>query len=111
MKIDERKTARAAYKERKTVAGIFAVRCAASGQIWVGQAPDLATIQNRLWFILRHGSSPHRSLQSAWTAYGPDSLAFEEVERLAEEDVPYLRQAALKERLAYWRDELGAERL
>jgi hypothetical protein len=38
----DRKAAIAAYKERKTVAGIYVIRCAASGGAWVGQAPNLA---------------------------------------------------------------------
>ena len=33
----DRKAAIAAYKERKTIAGVFVVRCAASGEAWVGQ--------------------------------------------------------------------------
>ena len=48
MKGEDRKRAVAAYKERKVEAGIYVVRCLASGQVWVGSAPDLSTIQNRL---------------------------------------------------------------
>jgi hypothetical protein len=104
-----RKAAIAAYKERKSVAGIFAIRCKASSEAWVGQTPDLAKIQNRIWFTLRQGSHPCRSLQAAWTAHGPDSLTFEACERLEEEDIPYIRDALLKERALHWRKELGAE--
>jgi hypothetical protein len=108
MKSDDRKAARSAYKERKTIAGIYAVRCGLSGQIWVGQAPNLDTVQNRLWFTLRSGNNPHGSLQSAWTAHGAESFAFEPLERLQDEELSYVREAALKERLAYWRAKLGA---
>lgn len=104
-----RKAAIAAYKERKAISGIFAIRCKASLEAWVGQTPDLAKIQNRIWFTLRQASHPCRSLQAAWTAHGPDSFAFEECERLEEEDVRYIRDALLKERLLHWRKELGAE--
>ncbi len=55
MKTEDKKAARAAYKERKQVAGIFAIRCAPSGEVWVGQTLTLLTIQNRLWFMLTHG--------------------------------------------------------
>ena len=44
----DRKAATLAYKERKAVAGIYAVRCRASGQAWVGQTADLEKIENRL---------------------------------------------------------------
>ena len=104
---EQRKAALAAYKERKVVAGIYAVRCKATGQRWLGSAPNIATIQNRIWFGLRLGTSPHRDLQAAWQAHGPD-FVFEEVELLAEEDDPYFRDRMLKDRLAHWCEALGA---
>jgi hypothetical protein len=104
-----RKAAIAAYKERKSVAGIFAIRCTATAEVWIGQTPDLEKIQNRIWFTLRQGGHPCRSLQAAWTAHGPDSFTFEACERLEEEEVPYVRAALLKERALHWRTELGAE--
>lgn len=108
MDAGERRAAVARYKERKTVAGIYAVLCQATGQHWAGHAPDLSTIRNRLWFTLRHGSSPHHSLQAAWDAHGAESFAFEEVERL-EEAVPNLRGRMLQERLRHWCAASGAE--
>jgi hypothetical protein len=63
----DRKAIVAAYKERKVVSGIYAVRCPAAGLCWVGQAPDLSTIWRRLSFTLRYGSHPNRALQSAWS--------------------------------------------
>ena len=108
MSID-RKAAITAYKERKTIAGVYAVRCAASGQAWVGQAPNLETIQNRIWFSLRQGSHTCRSLQAAWTTHGEAGLTFAECERLEDEESAYVRNALLKERLLRWRAELKAE--
>ncbi|QQN65873.1 GIY-YIG nuclease family protein [Bradyrhizobium diazoefficiens] len=109
MSID-RKAAIAAYKERKTTAGIYVVRCAASGEIWVGQAPNLETIQNRIWFTLRQGSHPCLSLQAAWDAHGEaGGLTFAECERLEDEESAYVRNTLLKERVAHWRAELKAE--
>ena len=108
MSID-RKAAIAAYKERKTIAGIFVVRCAASGETWVGQASNLETIQNRTWFTLRQGSHPCRSLQAAWNAHGEAGLTFGECERLEDEETAYVRNALLKERCLHWQAELKAE--
>lgn len=105
----DRKAAIAAYKERKTIAGIFAIRCKASSHVWVGQTPNLDKIQNRIWFTLRQGSHTCRTLQAAWTTHGPDSLTFEECERLDDEETAYIRDALLKERTLHWRKELGAE--
>jgi hypothetical protein len=105
----DRKAAIAAYKERKTIAGVFVIRCNATSETWVGQAQNLEKIQNRIWFSLRQGSHTCRSLQAAWKTHGPDSLTFAECERLEEEETPYIRDALLKERMLHWRSELGAE--
>ncbi|MGB8841057.1 MAG: GIY-YIG nuclease family protein [Aliidongia sp.] len=108
MNTEDRKAAIVAYKERKTVSGIYAVRCAASGQVWVGQAPNIGTIQTRIWFGLRHRSSPNRDLQDAWNSHGADSIVFEELERLDEEELTYIRSALLRDRAAHWRATLAA---
>lgn len=108
MTIQDRKAAVEAYRERKVRAGIYAVRCGPSGQAWVGRAPDLSTIQNRIWFALRHGGSPHRTLQAAWREQGPDAFAFEILEELEPEESRYLRDRALKERAGYWSEKLQA---
>ena len=105
----QRKAAIAAYKERKTISGIYVIRCKATAEQWVGLAPNVEKIQNRIWFSLRQGSHTCRSLQAAWTTHGPDSLTFEECERLEDEETPYIRDALLKERALYWRSQLGAE--
>ena len=108
MNMEDKKAAIAAYKERKIVAGIYAVRCVASGQVWVGQSPNLDTILNRIWFGLRHGNSSNRDLQSAWNTHGGDSITFEELERFKEEELTYTRSALLRDRAAYWRLKLDA---
>lgn len=108
MSID-RKAAIAAYKERKTVAGIYVIRCPASGEVWVGRAPNLEKVQNRIWFSLRQGGHTCRSLQAAWNAHGDGGLTFGECERLEDEETDYVRNALLKERMLHWRTVHGAE--
>ena len=109
MKNEDKKAAVAAYKERKTAAGVYAVRCAATGQRWVGTALDLGAIWNRLSFTLRQGGSRHGTLQASWREHGAEAFAFEEVERVDEEALAYIRDRVLKDRLAYWRAKLDAE--
>jgi hypothetical protein len=109
MKGAQRKAAIAAYKERKTVAGIYSVRCLPTGKLWVGSAPNPGTIQNRVWFALRQNAGGNRALQAAWNELGPEAFAFEVIERLDEESSPYFQAAALKERLQHWRTALAAE--
>jgi hypothetical protein len=98
MNRDLRKAAVAAFRERKAVAGIYAVVCRPSGERWIGRALDLDTIRNRLWFTLRHGNSAHRSLEAAWDARGPDAFALDIVERLDDERLGYVRDRTLKDR-------------
>ena len=105
----DRKSAIAAYKERKAAAGIYVVRCVASGEVWVGQAADLAKIQNRVWFTLRQGGHPCRSLQAAWNAHGEADLTLSECERLDDEETGYVKNALLRERQLHWLAELRAE--
>jgi hypothetical protein len=84
------------------------VRCRITGEAWVGQALHLDKIQNRVWFSLRMGSHGNRDLQRAWSAHGEATLSFEILERLKEEELSYVRDTLLKERLAHWRAALNA---
>ncbi|MDQ0467362.1 GIY-YIG nuclease family protein [Labrys wisconsinensis] len=108
MRHEDRKAAITAYKERKAVAGIYELGCRITGERWVGRAPDLATVQNRLWFTLRHGSHSHAGLQAAWNRHGPAAFALTVLERLEEEKLAYVREKLLKERLDHWRREREA---
>lgn len=108
MKGEARKAAIAAYKERKSGAGIYAVRCTATGEVWVGQSPNLDTVQNRVWFTLRFSGNLNRALQRAWDDHGAERFTFDVVEQLEDDDLAYSRDALLKERLAHWRAELQA---
>ena len=104
----DRKAAVTAWKERKSAPGIYALRCTVSGAVWLGQAPDLAPVQNRHWFALRMGSHTNRALQAAWTQHGADAMVFEIVERLPEEADATLQSSQLRNALRRWRDEMGA---
>jgi len=106
-----RKAAVAAYKERKSAYGVFAVICNATGEAWVGQSRHLDTQQNGLWFALNQASSPHGSLQAAWNAHGPDNFRFEELERLRDDFSVIGRVDELKRRQALWIARLDAHRL
>jgi hypothetical protein len=106
-----RKAAVAAYKERKSAYGVFAVICTATGEAWVGQSRHLDTQQNSLWFALKHSSSPHRALQASWNAHGPADFRFEALERLGDHVSAISRPDELKRREALWTARLGAHRL
>lgn len=107
MKGEARKAAVSAYKERKVVAGIFAVRCQATGQVWVGHAPNVETIQTRQWFTLRQGAHPRQDLLEAWRTHGEEQFTFEVLERIAD-DAPSSHPSLLKNLAESWREKLQA---
>lgn len=101
--MSERKALLRAYKERKVEAGIYAVRCLATGQAWVGATAELSTRQNGIWFSLRLGSHRDKSLQAAWNIHGADAFGFEAVEAIDVEGLDrFGRDSRLKERRTHW---------
>ncbi len=106
----ERKAAVAACKESKASAGIYAIRCSDPDRVWVGRAPNLGAVANRVLFALRTGTHASRSLQAAFAAT-PEGLRFERLERIAEDAHPSSWNRLLQEKLAFWAEKLGAERL
>ena len=104
-----RKALLRAYKERKVEAGIYAVRCVATAQAWVGATPDLATRQSGIWFSLRQGLHRDKSLQAAWNAHGGEAFVFEAVEAIDSEGLDrFGRDSRLKDRRGHWIAALNA---
>jgi len=107
MQHSARKTAVAAYKEMKATAGIYAVRCAATGEVWVGRSANLEAQRNSVEFQLRHGPN-NPAMRASWAAHGADSFQFEPVETAPDELTPAGRRDFLKSRQQHWRQTLGA---
>lgn len=99
------------FKERKVVRGIYAVRCAATGEVWVGASRNLGQQQNAIWFGLRTGGGNNRAAQAAWQAHGEAAFSFETLEEIDPELGPLGQADALKARLAHWQVALGAPKL
>lgn len=99
------------FKQRSVPRGIYAVRCSATNQVWVGSSPNLDAVQNSLWFQLRGGMSRHPSLQSAWMDNGEATFTLETLEKFADDLSPLLLQQELTDRKKAWAAELGAETL
>lgn len=99
-----------AAKEEQPRPGIFALRCAVSGEVWVARCPDLDKRKAGLWFQLSMGGFPGKSLQAAWNAHGEGAFSFVELEAVQDENELIIPER-LKEREAHWRAELGASAL
>lgn len=106
-----RKDAIRDYRERQPQRGVFAIRCAGTGGVWVGSSPDLEAARNGQWFFLRQGDHREATLQAEWNARGEQAFSFEILERLKEDLSPMEVKDQLKERLNHWIARLGARRI
>lgn len=109
MSREARKAAIAAYKRRKPAPGVYAVCCRETGERWVGGAPDVEKMENRVRFMLSMGDIRPAALGAALARFGAEAFSFETLERIDSEDGGALKTSRLlKERVAAWRSRLGA---
>jgi len=106
-----RKQAIREFKERKSLRGVFAVRCTATGQVWVGSSLNLGATQNGSWFALRHGCHLNRALQKEWNDHGEPAFQYEVLERLDEDLSAMAASDLLKEKKGQWVARFGAQPL
>lgn len=98
----DKRAARREYKSKRTPKGIFAVRCKATGDVWVGSSTHLDSQVNTIWFQLRGGLHMNQVMQAAWNAHGEAAFTYEVLETL-DDDVPaLLLKDLLQERLKHW---------
>lgn len=108
---EQKKEAIRKFKERKSIAGIYAVRCPTTGRVWVGGSRNLDATRNGLWVALRSGAHRDTSLQREWTALGESAFTYEPVEALPDDTPALTLPDELKARKKHWLDTLGAEPL
>jgi hypothetical protein len=98
------------YKERKVRRGVYAVRCTATNEVWAASSLNLDAQKNSLFFQLRTGGHPNRTLQAAWQTHSDAAFSFEEVAELnGDERSAYALKADLKALEQEWREKLGAK--
>lgn len=98
------------YKDNPPGAGVFAVRCVASGQaVYVNAAMNLQGAINRARFQLRLGGHRDKRLQQQWTQYGEAAFSIDVVDMLKrhEDTTEDQQREDLAALLALWREELG----
>ncbi len=106
-----RKEAIKKFKEQKPLLGAFAVRCTATGRVWVGASRNLDATKNGSWFCLRNTSHPDRSLQEEWNAHGESAFRYEILEKLDDDLLPLAVPDLLKDSRRRWIALLGARPL
>jgi hypothetical protein len=99
------------FKERKAPQGIYAIRCSATGDVWVGSSMNLNAVQNSQWFQLRGGLHRCPSLQRAWTHHTEQAFAFEVLEQFADDVSPLLLNDLLRSKKKVWVQNLQAQAL
>jgi hypothetical protein len=99
------------FKERKSLLGAYAVRCIATGRVWVGASRNLDATKNGCWFCLRSGSHQDKSLQAEWNAQGESAFQYEILSALDEDVHPLEVDDMLKEQKTSWMARLGAQPL
>ncbi len=95
------------YAERKPPIGVYAVRCGASGGVWVGWSRNVDKRWNALRLQAEAGRSIDRGFQAAFTQHGSDTFTYDVLEHISE-DNEHTLATLLPERAAFWRRKLGA---
>ena len=83
-------------RSARVSAGIFAVRCAASGQVWIGQALDLDADSEPRLVLAAGGQSYESRTASRMAAHGADAFSFEPLEALKEEELAVCQGRAVE---------------
>jgi hypothetical protein len=99
------------YKTKKALKGVFAVRCTATGRVWVDSSPNLDAARNGLWFFLRHGNHHDQSLQAEWNTHGEQAFQYEVIEKLDDDLSPMGVKDLLKEKKRHWAGQFNAQTL
>lgn len=102
----DRKAAIREFKERKAAAGVFAIRCLPTDQVWVASSRNLRSAQNSQFFQLRTGTHRNRELQTAWNELGEGKFGFEVLEELPEDTAELVLSDLLGERVREWTNRL-----
>jgi len=103
-----KKEAIAKFKERKPLLGVYAVRCTASGRVWVGASRNLEAARNAIWFSLRLGIHRERPIQDEWNSFGESAFEYEVLDKLAEDAPAMLVPDLLKDAKQSWMTRLAA---
>ena len=81
-----------AYKQRKVVGGVGAVRNAADGRLLIESAVDIDSKRNRFSFAKSSGLCIYPRLQEDWARLGPAAFEYEVLEALEKPEDETMKQ-------------------
>ena len=104
---------RNAYKERKVVGGICAIKNTVNGRLLLLKAADLKGAENRFNFSKDNPKALNLKLMPDIKQYGTDIFAFEVLEELEKKSTQTDKefQTDLEELLELWQEKLGEQAL
>jgi hypothetical protein len=110
MKSETRKELLSAYRERKVIGGVFAIRNTNHGKRLIDSTSDMQGSRNRFDFMKRTGSCYHLKLRGEWSDNPP--FVFEILEELEKGETQTDAEFAedLKILRGLWLDKLRDER-
>jgi len=91
--------------------GAYAVRCIATGRVWVGASRNLDATRNGCWYCLRNGLHQDKSLQDEWNTQGESDFQYEILDELENDVHPLAVADLLKEKKNFWIARLNAQPL
>lgn len=93
------------------VGGVYAIRCAPAGRVFVYGAPNAQGQQNRFDFAVSTGTCIHAALAADWREYGSGAFSFQVLEELekAPEQTDRDFRADLAALVDIWREKLAGE--
>lgn len=104
-----KKDLKSKFLERKQEMGIFQISFQGEESIWIGAAPDISTIQNRIVFTLKHSSDNNNELQYAFKNHGEARMKFEILEKMDFEPDANFRRGILKSKISLWAQSKNAK--
>ena len=99
------------FKEQNPSRGVYAIRCTATGRVWVGSSRNLDATRNGAWFMLRTGGHIDKPLQAEWNAHGEPAFQYEILETLDPDLHPMAAADLLKSKSHGWVAQLSANPL
>ena len=81
MEKDKRKALLEAYKQIKVYMGIYQLRNAVNGKLFIGSTPNLKSRELTLRMQLDGGKHMNSALQQEWKQFGQDAFVYEVLEQ------------------------------